>query len=254
MSVAALGGPTAVLEIGGLRLVIDPTFDDPGSYPIGQRALVKTAPPAWSAEQVGVVDAVVLSHDQHPDNLDSAGRAFVHNAAPRVLTTPAAAERLGGNSEALPTWEHTDLRRPDGGTVRVTAVPARHGPEGCEEVTGPVTGFVLSGDGLPTLYISGDNASLELVRSIAERCGPIDGAVLFAGAARTALLDGASLTLTSDEAAQAARILDARRVIVLHVDGWEHFTQGPDTVPDAFDRAGARHTYTTLTPGVSTQI
>ena len=36
------GGPTLVIDIGGLRLLVDPTFDPPGEYPIGARALVKT--------------------------------------------------------------------------------------------------------------------------------------------------------------------------------------------------------------------
>ena len=27
-----VGGPTAVLDLGGLRIVSDPTFDDPGPH------------------------------------------------------------------------------------------------------------------------------------------------------------------------------------------------------------------------------
>jgi hypothetical protein len=40
-----LGGPTAILEIGGVRLLTDPTFDPPGEYPIGERMLTKTRGP-----------------------------------------------------------------------------------------------------------------------------------------------------------------------------------------------------------------
>lgn len=49
---------------------------------------------------------------------------------------------------------------------------------------GQVVGFVLTGEGLPTVYVSGDNASLDAVREIAERFAPIDTALLFAGAPR----------------------------------------------------------------------
>jgi hypothetical protein len=45
-TVRYVGGPTAVTEIGGLRLVTDPTFDPPGDHPIGSRVLTKTAGPA----------------------------------------------------------------------------------------------------------------------------------------------------------------------------------------------------------------
>ena len=88
------------------------------------------------------------------------------------------------------------------------------------------------------MYVSGDNASLEVVRAIADRVGPVDVAVLFAGAARTALAAGAYLTLTSQAAAEAAELLGARAVVPLHFEGWAHFTQGRDSLSAAFDDAG----------------
>ena len=253
ISVTPIGGPTALLEIGGLRLLTDPTFDEPGEYPIGQRSLVKTQPPAWSVEQVGRVDAVLLSHDQHPDNLDAAGRQFLATV-PLVLTTGSAAERLGGTAVALAAWEHTDLARPGGGQLRVTAVPARHGPPGCEPLTGEVTGFVLTGTGLPTVYVSGDNAALELVSAIADRFAPIDVALLFAGGARTALLGDAYLTLSSEMAAEAAAILSGAQVIPVHTDGWAHFSAPGNTLPAAFQRAGLSDALRMTPPGVTVRL
>ena len=55
--------------------------------------------------------------------------------------------------------------------MTVTAVPAQHGPDGTDHITGPVIGFVLSAPGAETVYVSGDNASLDVVRGIAERIG-----------------------------------------------------------------------------------
>jgi hypothetical protein len=46
LGVQYLGGPTAILEIGGVRMLTDPTFDLPGEYPIGERVLTKTHVPA----------------------------------------------------------------------------------------------------------------------------------------------------------------------------------------------------------------
>ncbi len=231
------GGPTATLSLGGLTFMTDPTFDPPGEYPIGTRTLTKNAPPAGPPGTAGRVDVVLLSHDQHPDNLDVAGRAFCATV-PLVLTTPVAAERLGAPARALPYWTHVDLPRLDGdGNLRVTAVPARHGPEGTEHLTGPVTGFVLRGDDLPTVYVSGDNASLEVVEEIARRFPAIDVAVLFGGAARTPLLGDAKLTLDAADMVEATRILGARTVVPVHVDGWAHFTEGIDDVVAAFTAA-----------------
>ena len=253
ISVTPIGGPTALLEIGGQRLLTDPTFDQPGEYPVGSRSLVKTQPPAWSAEHVGRVDAVLLSHDQHADNLDTGGRQFL-STVPLVLTTAGAAQRLGGTAVGLAAWEHTDLARPDGGELRVTAVPARHGPPGTEHLTGEVTGFVLTGSDLPTVYVSGDNAALELVADIATRFAPIQVAVLFAGGAQTALLGDAYLTLSSEMAAEAAAILSGAQVIPVHTDGWAHFTQGGHTLPAAFERAGLSEVLRLTPPGVTVQL
>lgn len=252
LTIQAIGGPTVLLQIAGLRLLTDPTFDGPGDYTTELFTLVKTEGPALSAEEVGVVDAVLLSHDEHADNLDTEGRRYL-SSAPLVLSTAGAADRLGGTTIALPTWESRDLPGPDGAVLRVTGVPAQHGPEWAIPFTGEVTGFVLSGDGLPTIYVSGDNSSLDLVREINQRCGPVDVALLFAGAGVVPPLE-ASITLTSDEAAEAATILGARHVVVVHADSWAHLTEGATELYAAFERAGRLDQLTVLAPGASLVI
>ncbi len=168
--VRAVGGPTAILEIGGLRLLTDPTFDAPGDYVSGSgNVLTKTAGPAFSESEVSPIELVLLSHDQHVDNLDTAGRAFL-SRVPLIVTTASAAGRLGGESRALGHWEHVDVPCPGGGTLRITGVPAQHGPDETAHLMGEVTGFVLSGTHLPVVYVSGDNASLDVVRGIAAGC------------------------------------------------------------------------------------
>ncbi len=240
-TVRVLGGPTAAFDYGGLRLLTDPTFDDPGDYPSPAVVLTKTAPASATPADLGPIDVVLLSHDEHPDNLDNAGRALLADV-PVTLTTPAGAARLGGNARPLADWESVELRRPDGGTVTVTGVPAIHGPGAraeVEAITGQVVGFALTGAGLPTVYVSGDNASLDAVTRIAERFAPVDTAILFAGAPRfPVLFDGAPIVLDSAQAAEAARILDARRVVPVHHDSWAHFTEGREELATAFAAAG----------------
>jgi len=252
ITVQLVGGPTAVFEIGGVRLLTDPTFDPPGDHPVGKRNLIKTSSPAITAEAIGHVDAVLLSHDQHPDNLDNEGRRLIERV-PLVLSTAAAAERLGGSARELPVWRSQTLPRPGGGDLKVTGIPAQHGPVGTEHLTGEVRGFVLSGEGLPAVYISGDNASLAIVRDVADHAGPIDIAVLFAGRARSPLMD-AYLTLSADQAAEAAEILGSPVVIPMHVDGWKHLTQDIGAVQEAFARRALTDRLLVLPPGVATTV
>ena len=92
--ITLIGGPTALIEAGGFRFLTDPTFDPAGGdYAMPRVTLRKTAGPMLSADAVGPIDVVLLSHDQHADNLDRAGREFLPKAG-RVLTTVAGAERL----------------------------------------------------------------------------------------------------------------------------------------------------------------
>jgi L-ascorbate metabolism protein UlaG (beta-lactamase superfamily) len=233
-----VGGPTVVLDLGGLRIVSDPTFDDPGPHSY----LTKTAGPAVTEDQLGPVDLVLISHDNHPDNLDDRGRALAL-AAPLVLTTRSGAARLGPPATGLAPWTSHAVPRP-GGELTVTAVPAVHGPEDGERdadgfVNCEVTGFILSGPDLPTIYVSGDNASIGTVAEIARRTPAIDAVVLHAGAARVQRrFEGRALSLDSVRAAAAAAILGSAAIIPAHYDGWTHFSEGRDDLVRAFDDAG----------------
>jgi L-ascorbate metabolism protein UlaG (beta-lactamase superfamily) len=230
MTVTYVGGPTAILEYAGLRILLDPTFDSPQTYPSGGEPLTKTSGPGVLVNDLGPIDLILLSHHEHEDNLDTAGRELVRRIP--TLSTAKAGVDLGKPVIGLDCWEEHRV-----GDITVTATPALHGPPGSERLVGPVIGFVLEAPDEPSVYVSGDNASLELVQQIAGRFPEIDVAVLFAGAARVPSID-AALTLTSADAAEAARILGASRVIGLHAEDWEHFSESRAELEAAFAGTG----------------
>jgi L-ascorbate metabolism protein UlaG (beta-lactamase superfamily) len=134
-------------------------------------------------------------------------------------------------------------------------VPAQHGPDGTDHITGPVIGFVLRAAGVPTLYVSGDNASVDVVRTIADRLGPIELAVLFAGGVSLPYrFEGAYLTLSADRAAEAAEVLGARAVVPVHYEGWAHFTQGADDLRASFAAAGLADRLVVPEPGATVHV
>ncbi len=233
LGIQLVGGPTAILEYGGLRWLTDPTLSPPGEY----GGLAKLTGPALDIAQQDPIDVVLLSHHQHTDNLDPAGRAFLPSAK-RVLSTTKAAEDLGGNVVGMEPWSEIELESPRGSTVKVTAVHAQHGPDGCDEIQGPVLGFLLSAQGAQEIYISGDNASRDVVRTIVQKTGELAIAILNAGAVQLPKFDHAYLTLSADHAADAAKILEARTVIPLHFEGWAHCPQGAAELKAAFSGNG----------------
>jgi hypothetical protein len=63
---------------------------------VGNTRRAGNAAPALSPDALGRLDAILLSHDHHFDNLDHVGRALLGNVD-RVLTTQDGALRLGRN-------------------------------------------------------------------------------------------------------------------------------------------------------------
>ncbi len=58
----------------------------------------KVAGPAVAIGDLGPLDAILLTHDHHADNLDAAGRTLLADV-PTVITTVAGAARLGGGDD-----------------------------------------------------------------------------------------------------------------------------------------------------------
>jgi L-ascorbate metabolism protein UlaG (beta-lactamase superfamily) len=249
LGIQLVGGPTAILEYGGLRWLTDPALSPPGEY----GGLTKLTGPAVDITRQEPIDVVLLSHHHHSDNLDPAGKAFLPSAG-QVLSTIRAAEELGGNVVGMEPWSKVEVESPSAGTVNVTAVHAQHGPDGTDEIQGPVLGFVLSAPGAHQIYVSGDNASRDVVRTIGQRTGEPPIAILNAGAVQLSKFDGAYLTLSADHAADVAQILRAQLVIPLHFEGWAHFTQGADELKAAFSGNGIRDRLLMLERGQRVEV
>jgi len=253
LTITYIGGPTALIEFDGLRFLTDPTLDPAGTeYPTPVYTLKKTLDPAITEEALASsaappVDAVLLSHDHHFDNLDNGGRNFLTKAG-KVLTTVDGAERLGGNAVGLAPWDTFDMPAPDGRTLRITATPARHGPEGGDR--GPVIGFVLAFTDRPNkaIYVSGDTVWYEGVEEVAKRFDVVL-AILFMGAAKVAVAGPHHLTMSAEDGVQAARHFPRASIIPLHFEGWEHFTESRADIEAVFAEAGMPYRLVWLTPG-----
>jgi L-ascorbate metabolism protein UlaG (beta-lactamase superfamily) len=252
IKITLIGGPTALIEVNGFRLLTDPTFDAPGEYKLPHVTLTKTGKPALTIDQVLPVDAVLLSHDQHSDNLDTSGRAVLAKV-PRVLTTQAGAKRLGGHAEGLAPWESEELIKPDGRALQITATPARHGPAGIEPFSGDVIGFVVSfKDGSrDPIYITGDTVWYDGVAEAARRF-PAGVVVLFAGSAQTR--GPFHLTMDVNDAIETAHAFPNAAIVPIHRDSWAHFTQNGADLDVSFKALGIGARLRMLEPGVATSI
>ena len=221
-----------LIEVGGWRLLTDPTFDPAGgSYRFGWgTGSEKLAEPAIAPEDLGPIDAVLVSHDHHEDNLDQAGRALLPSAGV-VITTASGARRLGGNARGLEAWESTRLEGPGREPIEVTATPCRHGPPLSHPIVGDVIGFALGWKGQENgvLWISGDTVLYDGVREVAERL-QVDTALLHLGGVRFPVSGPLRYTMTAKEAVELCGLIRPRTAIPIHYEGWTHFREGRDAV------------------------
>ncbi len=179
-----LGHSTTLVEIDGVRLLLDPVWScrtSPFSWAGPQRFFAPPIPLADLPE----IDGVLISHD-HYDHLD---RETVEQLAPRGVrfTVPlGVGARLKGwgvppsQIVELDWWQSTTI-----GSVTVTATPARHF-SGRSLVMADRdktlwAGFAMVGPNR-RVYYSGDTGMFDGFREIGQRLGPFDATLIEVGA------------------------------------------------------------------------
>ena len=195
--VVHVGHSTHLIQLGGFRLLTDPWFYDPAFG-----ALRHEPAPATSAEAVGPLDAIVVSHD-HADHADPKALDRLDKSATVLTATSELAakiRRLGYQTvEVLTPWQDWTADK-----VVISATPAVHDV--------PEIGFVIR-DAARSLYFAGDSALFDGMREIRQRYAP-----------QTALLpiDGTQIrweplqVMGPTQALQAAELLGVRTVLPTH--------------------------------------
>ncbi|MCK7557211.1 MBL fold metallo-hydrolase [Chitinophaga sedimenti] len=247
-----------LLEIGDFRILTDPTLDRGGRlYHHGYGAVSrKTDDPALPVAGLPEIDLVLLSHHQHKDNFDNAGKAFTINV-PQVLSTRKACGVLD-NIAGLAVWETFPVLTNKVRGLRITATPAQHHPWWLPEfVSGPVIGFVIEYEGQENgvIYISGDTVYFAGIDEIARRY-KVDIGIMHAGGVQFPYLTGfGKYTMDSKDLLKAASIIRPNKLIPVHQRGWTHFKEREDKLKKAIDNdtfASERCIY--LRPGRRTFI
>ncbi|MBE1490563.1 MBL fold metallo-hydrolase [Plantactinospora soyae] len=256
--VTHIGGPTTLVEFAGWRVLTDPTFDPPGrTYQFGWgTSSRKLTGPSIAPADLGPIDAVLLTHDHHGDNLDDAGRVLLSGVG-TVLTTVPGARRLGGNATGLAPWATTRLVLDGRPTIEVTATPCRHGPPLSRPIVGDVIGFALSWSGQRhgLFWVSGDTVLYGGVRQVAQRLD-IGTALVHLGGVRFPLTGPLRYSMTGREAVELCQAIQAHTVIPVHYEGWQHFQQPHAKLARELDAApdDVRRSVRWLPVGVASDI
>lgn len=227
-SLTFIGNATCLLRLGPFTLLTDPNF-----LHAGQRAYLgyglwskRLEDPAMTVAELPALDAIVLSH-LHGDHWDRVAQKELDRSVP-VMTTARAArtlERRGFQSYGLATWQSRELAS-GAWTLRITALPGRHGPVGAHRLLPPVMGSMLEleddGNVVLRVYVSGDTLCVPELAAVAARYRDIDVGVLHLGG--TKLLRLLTVTMDGKQGATLVRTLQPRQVVPVHVDDYTVFT------------------------------
>lgn len=244
LDVTHIGTATAILEINGVKFLTDPFFSPAGTFwDAGRVVLRVTEDPALRLDQLPVIDAVLLSHEDHPDNLDELGRQLLDGRC--VFTTVDGGKNLEPRPSVhgMKPWEEIDSVIA-GKNFKIIATPTKHVP-GNE-----CTGFIVTGenfgshqDGLPNaIYFTGDTVYIEELNSIADRYH-ICAAVMNLGNAHVPETEDPNgplmqITMGGRDGAKLFRALKADVLVPMHYESWGHFTEHGAALRKAFEEEG----------------
>ena len=242
-SILFIGTATVLIRYAGFTILTDPNFLHKGEQVrlgYGLRSTRRTDP-ALNIGELPPLDLVVLSH-LHEDHFDRVAERELDRAVP-IVTTRHAATSLGNkgfsSTHALATWESIRFTRGEV-SLRVTSMPARHGPDGLHRALPPAMGSMLEfqrATGATTLriYISGDTLIHEALKEIPVRHPAIDLAVLHLGGTK---IMGILLTMDADQGVEAIKILGPSRVLPIHFNDYTVFKSSLEEFQAAVRAAG----------------
>lgn len=252
-----IGTATAVLTINGVNLLTDPFFSPAGTRfenPDGS-ITINSGGPALDLKDLPVIDAVLLSHEGHFDNLDPIGRGMLDGR--RVLTTMDGAQALAPRPgvQGLKPWETINVQI-GGTTFDITGTPCNHGVFG-----GEVTGFIIRepsfGEtaGLPNaIWYSGDTLYIPELVQMREKFH-VSAAIVNLGNARAPVTNSTEkVTMSGMDAARLLREIDADVLVPMHFDDWPHFRETGGQLAEVFKEVGVEDKVRWLTPGISMRV
>jgi L-ascorbate metabolism protein UlaG (beta-lactamase superfamily) len=257
-SLTFVGTATAVLRLGGFTVLTDPNFVRRGQrVHLGYGLTAKRlSEPAVRIAELPPLDAVLLSH-LHGDHFDRVAKRDLPREPP-VVTTHHAARRLQrwgfGAATGLATWDDWEVVRGDE-LLRVTAVPARHGPVGVHRLLPPVMGSMvdLERGGVRVLraYITGDTLRVPELRAIHERFTDIDVMITHLGGTRVL---GVLVTMDGRQGADLVELIEPATVVPVHYDDYRVFRSPLEHFVEEMRRRGHERRLRTVARGDTVEL
>jgi len=249
-----IGTATVIIRYAGFTILTDPNFLHKGDhvhlgYGLKSQRLTD---PAIPFDKLPPIDLVVLSH-LHGDHFDQLVQEKLDRNIP-IVTTPEAANGLADfgfkNRHALGTWDTLVVRK-GSASLRITAMPGRHGPPAASaplpETMGSMLEFSAKGNPAYRMYISGDTLVYDDLQEIPRRYPDIDLALLHLGGTR--ILGVMKVTMDGKDGVKLMQLLAPHHAIPIHYNDYDVFKSPLSEFEDEVKAAGLQGKVTYLKHG-----
>lgn len=167
-----LGHSSAIIELDGLRILIDPVLQNAAPFPGIVDRYVESP---IKREELPDVDIVLISHD-HYDHLEARTMKYLKDRDTRFIVPLGVGARL--QSWDVPREKITEMAWSDSiniSSVRIAALPTVHysGRTGRDRNQTLWAAYAIKGNA-KNIFWSGDTGYGEHIREIAQTYGPFD--------------------------------------------------------------------------------
>ena len=222
MKIHFLRHATFLLYYSGVNILVDPMLgpketkdaipNTPNPRPNPLTGLPVT--PDEMSRFLNDLDAVLVTHT-HSDHWDETAQALLPKTLD-IYCQPEDEEKIrsAGFGVVRPLDRNGSLDH-----IRIWRTGGQHGTGEIGRLMAPVSGFVLSAEGEPTLYIAGDTIWCEEVSRAVDEHEP-EVIVVNAGAAQ--FLEGGPITMTVEDIVQICESAPGAKVLAVHMEAINH--------------------------------
>jgi len=218
MNIKLIRHATVLLKIKNKTLLIDPVLSAKGTI-----EAVKDVPNKSNNPLVDLpipisaiinCDAVLITHT-HRDHFDEAAV----NALPKdklIFCQPQEEKKIVilGFTNVVPIKRNIKW-----GEIVITRTPAKHGHGVIAVSMAPVSGFLISTFGEPTVYIAGDTVWYSKIKNTLEKYKP---EIAICNCGEATFSHGKPITMGTTDVLQMCSYSPSLKIVAVHMEAWNH--------------------------------
>jgi L-ascorbate metabolism protein UlaG (beta-lactamase superfamily) len=234
MEIQHIRHATSILNINGKRLLVDPILSSKGTItPIENvpnqswNPLVELPAPA---DTIVNCDAVIVTHT-HRDHFDDMATQLIPKHLP-IICQPQDDLKIRdlGFLNVTPVNDSIEWNG-----IKVTRTEGKHGHGVIALKMAPVSGFVLSGNDFPRVYITGDTVWCTHVKKAIKKHSP-DIIICNCGEAKFSC--GKAITMNCNDILELCKNAPNAKIIAVHMEAWNHCRLSRKSLSDFATKEG----------------